>query len=100
MKFLLLFLLLCTGCTSFLAVQTEVVVSETNRTERTTKVSATSFFDSKSELTKFRSTMTDKSQGQSIGNLSQESSGTNAVALAEALARGMMEGAVKGMAKP
>jgi hypothetical protein len=63
---------------------------------RTTKFKATTFFDSKNELAKARTTMTDKTQGVAISGLEQESSASNVVGLAEGLMRGAMEGAVKG----
>jgi len=51
--------------------------------ERVTKVSGGTLLDYKSELTKLNSGQTDKSQEVSIGSLSQESSGSNAVSFAE-----------------
>ena len=51
--------------------------------------------DSKSELTKLSTGQTDKSQKVSIGGISQESSGTNAVNLFEAVVGAAVRAAVK-----
>ncbi len=52
----------------------------------TTTARAVTFFDSKSELSKFKALQTDKTQSAAVGSLSQEASGTNAVALLKAMA--------------
>lgn len=74
--------LLC-GCAHFSSTVTE---SGTNGVRKVTTVHATTFFDSKSELAKVSSGQTDKSQRVAIGSLNQEASGTNAVAILNALA--------------
>lgn len=74
--------LLC-GCSHFSSTVTEM---GTNGVKKVTTVHATTFFDSKSELAKVSSGQTDKSQRVAIGALNQEASGTNAVAVLNALA--------------
>lgn len=83
------------GCARFSTTQTDT----RNETETTitTKASAWTFFDSKSALATWKATQSEKSQGASVGGLSQESSGTNAVNLIEAVARGAIKGASEAM---
>lgn len=64
------------GCTHFKVTQTETAKDGLTRA---TTTSAFTFFDSKSELAKLRAATTDKSQTTSVGSLSAESSGSNAV---------------------
>lgn len=78
--FYLLPLALFAGCASVVTEQTET--DETGYT-RHTKFKARTFWDSKNELTKARTTMTDKTQGVAVSGLEQEASGTNATALIE-----------------
>lgn len=71
-----------TGCARFVTKQTDtsperVVV---------TKASAWTFFDSKSALSQFKATQTDKSQTATVGGLEQSGSGTNTVAALNAIA--------------
>jgi hypothetical protein len=82
-----------TGCSRLSVTQTE---TDADGTERRTQFKASTFFDSKSELAKARTTMTEKSQGVSISGLAQESSGSNAVSLAEKIVEGAVRGAVTG----
>ena len=72
-----------TGCASFSTTQTDLSYDENLQQYReiTTKVKAHTFGTSKSELAKFKATQTDKTQGASVGSLTQESNGTNAVAV-------------------
>lgn len=76
-------------------------------TERT-RVRVYTFFDSKSQLTKFRNTTGQTGNGSniwsypsgtSIGALNEESSGSNVVAIAGAVVQGAVQGAVMGAAK-
>lgn len=53
--------------------------------ERVTVVKAGTFFDGQSALAKLSSGQTDKSQKVSLGSLNQETSGSNALSLAEAI---------------
>lgn len=68
------------GCARFTTTQTDT--RENAKTgEKTTivmKATSTTFFDSKSALTAFKASQTDKTQGASVGSLNQESSDTNA----------------------
>jgi hypothetical protein len=66
-------LLLC-GCSTFHSQQIE---RAPDGTTRTTDVTASTFFDSRSDLSKLRASTTDKSQTTSIGGLDQSSSSTN-----------------------
>ena len=85
---------LAVGCARFSSTVTERNTPD-GSTERVTKVNAGTFFDSKSELTKLNSGQTDKSQKVSIGSLSQESSGSNAVSFAESVVGAAVRAAVK-----
>lgn len=62
---------------------------------RVTVVKAGTPFDSKSELAKLSSGQTDKSQTVSIGALSQESSGSNALSFAESVVGAAVRAAVE-----
>ena len=94
---LCLLILLCTGCSTFRSEQTETdAAGITHRT----KVSVRSFFDSHSDLSKLRTTLTEKSQGISIGSISQDSSGTNASALIQNVVAAAVEAAIKSTVKP
>jgi hypothetical protein len=83
------------GCASVRIEQSETVAPDGESIERNTKFRANTFFDSKNELAKARTTMTDKTQGVAISGLEQESSGSNAVSLAEKVVEGAVRGAVK-----
>jgi hypothetical protein len=69
------------GCARFNTKQTDVSYTETGKPLRaiTTRATSSTLFTSKSKLTEFKASQTDKSQGASVGALSQESSGTNTV---------------------
>ncbi len=77
---LLALAVLLMGCASVVTEQTE---TDAEGYTRHTKFKARTFWDSKNELTKARTTMTDKSQGVAVSGLEQEASGTNAVNLIE-----------------
>jgi hypothetical protein len=80
-------LLICTGCSTFKTVQTDINYEEGKPSRSiTTKTTARTIFDSKSNLANFKANQTDKTQLTSVGNLSQESNGTNAVQVLNALA--------------
>lgn len=71
--------LLC-GCANFGTTQIDRSYEKGQLVrEITTKVTASTFGTSKSELAKFKASQTDKTQGASVGNLGMETSGTNAV---------------------
>lgn len=90
---------LFTACSSFTSTVSETDLGN-GHTNTVTTVRARTFFDSKSELTKFRASQSAKGQ-QSIGvdGLSQESSGSNAVALVSAAVNAAVSASVKA-AKP
>lgn len=54
-------------------------------TKITTKASAWTFNTAKSDLAKWKASQTERSQGAEVGGLSQESGGTNAVAVIRAI---------------
>jgi PBP1b-binding outer membrane lipoprotein LpoB len=64
--------LLIMGCSHFSVTQLE-----TQDGTRTTRTSAFTLLDSKSEIAKVRASTTDKSQSTSVGSIAQESSGSN-----------------------
>lgn len=77
-----------TGCARFSTKQVDVSYDDQGNTIRevTTKASAYTLIQSKSNLTDWKAEQDDGSQGASVGSLSQESSaGTNVVAALEAI---------------
>ena len=76
-------MLLACGCARFTTVQTDVSPERTI----TTRASAWTLGTSKSALTNFKASQTDKTQGASVGALSQESSTTNIATNVDALTR-------------
>lgn len=74
------------GCARFKTTQIdERKAPDGQVTKVSTIVSASTLFTSKSQLANFKASQTEKQQGASVGSLSQESSGTNAVRALEAL---------------
>jgi uncharacterized protein YceK len=93
MKILLPFLVvLLAGCSTFHSEQTQSPDGTTK-----TIVQLRSFWDSRSELAKLKTTLTDKNQGVSIGAINQETTASNIVVLLQAIAAGAAEGAVRGV---
>jgi hypothetical protein len=94
-------LALLAGCARFSTTQTDVsndnLDGSTTRTI-TTKASASTFFAAKSALAQWKATQTDKTQGASVGSLTQESGGTNVTQLIEAVVGAAVKAAVKGVA--
>jgi len=88
---------LSTGCSSFTSTVSETDLGN-GSTNTVTTVKARTFFDSKSELTKFRASQSERGK-QSIGvdGLSQESSGSNVVALTGAVVNAAVSAAVKSV---
>lgn len=92
---------LAVGCSTFKTVQTDVsyeafsdgtkIATYPSRSV-TTKVTAKTLWDSQSALANFKASQTDKTQGASVGSLSQASSGTNAINVIEAAFRGFAQG--------
>lgn len=98
MKHSYLILALLTGCAQFSTQQRDIrKATDGQVTEITTTVSARTFGTSKSTLANFKATQTDKSQGANVGNLAQESSGTNAVVLIDLLSKALAEALVKSL---
>jgi hypothetical protein len=93
MKIILPFLVLLAGCSTFHSEQTQTAPDGT--TTKTT-VQLRSFWDSRSELAKLKTTLSDKNQGVSIGGINQESASSNAAALLHGIISAAAEGAVKG----
>jgi hypothetical protein len=74
------------GCARFRTTQIdERKAPDGQITKVSTIVSASTLFTSKSQLANFKASQTERQQGASVGSLSQESSGTNAVRALEAL---------------
>jgi len=92
-----LLIVLCAGCSTFRSEQTE---TDAAGITHKTSVTLRSFFDSHSDLSKLRTTLTDKSQGISIGSISQDSSGTNVSALIQNVVAAAVEAAIKSTVKP
>lgn len=85
--FLLLISLSIGGCARFNTTQTDLSHEEGQPVRQiTTKATAYTLFTSRSALANFKASQTDKTQGASVGSLTQESSGTNAVQALEAVA--------------
>lgn len=97
MKKLLLLssILILSGCAHLKSTTTETTDPKTQVVTRKTKVSVYTFYDSKSDVAKFKNSITDKTTGTTIGGLSQEASGTNANALVSSVVEGAIAGAMK-----
>ena len=80
---LLAIVILC-GCAHFTTKQQEV--RNDTQTQITTKATAWTFFDSKSQLSNFEAKQSAATQSAKVGSLTQESQGTNAAATVNALA--------------
>lgn len=77
---MLVAILLSVGCARFSTQQTDISYAEGKPTRQiTTKATSKTFFESKSSLTSFKATQTDKSQSATVGSLNQESTATNLV---------------------
>ena len=85
---------LASACASVKTVQREI---SPDGTERITEFRARTFWDSRNDLVKARTTMTDKSQGVTVAGLDQDSSGTNATALVGAVVGAAVNAAVKSV---
>lgn len=78
--FALLSIIALAGCAHFQTSQTDTTTDKSGVTaSRTTRASATTFFDAKSDLAKFHASQSEKTQSASVGTLGQESSSTNVV---------------------
>lgn len=67
------------SCASFKTTQTDERTDA--KTTVTTKASSWTFFDSKSSLSKWKATQSEKTQGASVGGLEQSASATNLVTI-------------------
>lgn len=68
------------GCANFSTRQTDESYENGQLIRRvTTTASACTLIESKSQLANFKASQTDKTQGASVGSLSQESNATNSV---------------------
>lgn len=74
------------GCARFSTVQTDV---SPNRTI-TTRAAGYTLFNGNSKLASWKASQTDKSQGASVSDMQQSSSGTNTVELLKAIRDIMM----------
>ena len=92
--------LLC-GCARFGTNQVQYDTFNTNgeivsrRTETT--ASSFTFFDSKSALATFKASQSDKTQSATVGGLTQEASGSNAVNMVDAVVQAAVSAAVKAV---
>lgn len=74
------------GCARFKTTQVdERRAPNGESTKISTTVAASTLWTSRSQLANFKASQTEKSQGASVGSLSQESSGTNTVRALEAI---------------
>ena len=76
-------LALLSSCARFSTIQTDERIGE--NTKVTTKAASWTLFSSKSDLSKWKATQTEKSQGAEVGGLSQQGA-TNAVGALNAIA--------------
>ncbi len=77
----ILILAALTGCSTYTTVQRDISPERTIET----RVSVSTFWDSKSQLANSKATQTDKSQSASLGALAQESTSTNLLGELEAV---------------
>lgn len=88
---------LLTGCATFKTKQTDETTINPDGTEVrkiTTEAAAGTFAAGKSALATWKANQTDKSQGASVGGLSQESDASN---LAKAISEGATAAAIKSI---
>lgn len=90
--------LLFTGCARFNTTQKDTSYENGKPVRKiTTRATATTFFESKSQLTNWKARQTDKTQGATVGALNQEANATNAVAAIESVVKAAVEAAVKAV---
>ena len=95
-------LLLLVGCAQFKTIQTDISTTYKEDgtkivREITTRAGSSTFFDSKSQLSNWKASQTDKTQTANVGSLNQEASGTNTVDLIRAIAEGIVSGMSKSL---
>ena len=89
--FVLTAFLVLAGCAKFTA---DVKETSKDGTVKQSKVRATAFFDSKSEVMKVSAGQTDKSQRIGVGGINQETSATNVVRSLELINAILSKGAM------
>lgn len=94
MKRYLALVLFSAGCASF---KNEQIKTEPDGTRIESRQRIVTFWDSRSEIAKLRASTTDKTQGLTVGAISQESESTNTVALIEAVTEAAVKAAVKSV---
>lgn len=95
--FLALLVLSC-GCARFNTTQKDLSYDPKTGEKReiTTRATAYTFFEAKSQLANWKASQSDKTQGASVGSLNQESQVTsNITSLVEAIAAGVARGVTK-----
>jgi hypothetical protein len=94
--------LLLSGCARFHTAQIKQELGpQGNVTSQvTTKATAYTFFTSKSQLTNWKATQTEKSQGASVGQLVQESNTTNEMAVIQAVVQAAIQAVTKAPTIP
>lgn len=76
---------LCTGCASFTTTQRDIRFEDGKpSTEISTEVTSRTLFSSKSDLSKFHASQTEKTQGATVGSLTQQGGTNTAEVLREA----------------
>lgn len=85
---------LISGCSTFRSEQRETAP---DGTQRVTTIRAHTFLDGRSDLAKLRANTTDKPQGMTIGQLGQETSGTNVTTLIDSVVGAAVRAAVGGL---
>ncbi len=95
------FALVITGCANFSTKQYDISYDPTTGKpirKISTKASSTALWEADSNLTKWKASQTDKSQGAEVGGLGNSSEATNAVNAIRAVFEGIAAGAVKSVA--
>jgi len=94
MKYLapILLIILIQGCARFSSFQEQTAPDGTMKKQKQT---VTTFWDSQSTVAKLRASTTDKTQGLTVGQISEESSSTNVVDLVERVVGAAVKAAVK-----
>jgi len=80
------------GCAMFHSVQ---IKTDPDGSKTESRQTITTLFDAKSEVSKLRASTTDKTQGLTLGSLSDESSGSNVVSLTESVVGAAVSAAIK-----
>jgi hypothetical protein len=91
-------LVLATGCARFNTTQRDLSYDEQGNPTReiTTRATAYTFFAGQSSLASWKASQTDKTQGATVGNLTQEANaGTNLIALVETVIGAAVRAAMK-----